>query len=174
VNQNSNHPKTALSGPEPHELTAVAADALTEVANTMFGMKLNREGQVGAFENGVLECGACISMTSPGCSWNVALFGIEASMQALGRSLLGNEDNVSLPKEELADALGEILNMIAGVVKRKVNRDGATNVQIGLPMFLSGTDCFRYLSKGVRVFCQKMTGSRLKIEVILVWKEISG
>jgi CheY-specific phosphatase CheX len=164
-------PVSGHHGLTPIELVSATSDALTEIAKMMLGIKLEKRGPVEEFHNEDLECGVCIGMTSPKGSWNVALFGSEKGNQAISRAFLGMTDDKPLPKDELADALGEILNMVAGVLKRKVPAEDAKYIQLGLPMYLSGTDCFKYLTKGLHAYGQTIAGSELDIEVILVWKE---
>ncbi len=158
----------------PTGLIQITVDGLIEVCRTMQGLELKSEGAPVLFSDadaGRLEVGSFISLVRPGKAWNLALFGTAASCQVLGRGLLGMGPTDPIGNDELADALGEILNMMAGVTKRKLPAADASQVQLGLPMFLSGTDCFRYLAKGIRVFCQRVRGPEVDFEVIIVWKE---
>jgi hypothetical protein len=158
----------------PSVLMEMTVGALIEVGKTMQDIVLQPQGAVTTFESAEtagMECGSCISLSRPGKSWNLALFGTGESCRILGRALLAMDPTEELGPAELADALGEILNMMAGVAKRKMPSDEAKSLQLGLPLFLSGTDCFRYLAKGIKVYCQKVAGPDVHVEVIIVWKE---
>jgi hypothetical protein len=158
----------------PAGLMALTVDALVEVCQTMQEIALEPRGECIGFDaqaSSDLECGSTISLMRPGKSWNLALFGRRSACQTLARALLAMEPEEEIANEELADALGEILNMMAGVAKRKMAPEEAKQVQLGLPLFIAGTECFRYLAKGIRVFCQRVAGPAVDVEVILVWKE---
>ncbi len=158
----------------PAGLMALTVDALVEVCQTMQEITLEARGECASFDASTsndLECGSTISLMRPGKSWNLALFGRLTSCQTLARALLAMEPSEAIGNEELADALGEILNMMAGVAKRKMAPEEAKQVQLGLPLFITGTECFRYLAKGIRVYCQRVAGPAVDVEVILVWKE---
>jgi len=52
--------------------------------------------------------------------------------------LLGcNEDTEPLPPADIADALGEIANMVAGGIKRRMAKHDSS-IKLGLPFFLHG------------------------------------
>jgi CheY-specific phosphatase CheX len=61
--------------------------------------------------------------------------------QDLARGLLGmSAEEGDLPDDEVADALSEVANIVAGQVKSYV-ADRVTGVNIGLPMFIRGELC---------------------------------
>ena len=153
------------------EVMKLSVNGLKEVCQSMLGICLEPLGPVTPFVPTGLESGSCISLTRPGKSWNLALFGTTASCKSLARALLSMAPEENIGNEELADALGEILNMIAGITKRKAPPEEAQAIQLGLPLFMTGTDCFRYLSKGITVVCQRVAGPELDMEVIIVWQQ---
>ncbi len=153
------------------EVVKLSVDGLIEVCQSMLGISLKPVGPITSFEPTGLEHGSCISLTRPGKSWNLALFGTTTSCKNLARALLSMSPEENIGNEELADALGEILNMVAGITKRKGPPGEGQSVQIGLPLFMSGTDCFRYVSKGIMVVSQRVAGPDLDMEVIIVWQE---
>jgi len=158
----------------PTTVVRITVDALVEVGRTMQGIALAPVGAATPFdadENPKLDCGSTISLTRPGWTWNLALFGTTESCKVLARALMCMEPSEEIGNAELADALGEILNMMAGVAKRKLPAEDGKCLLLGLPLFLSGTDCFRYLAKGIKVYCQKVTGPDVHVEVIIVSKE---
>jgi hypothetical protein len=154
---------------EPRQLMRAAVEAMIEVCEVMQGVRLTPVGPVTPAVSGGIESGSCISLTRPERSWNLAVFGTGPAVRSLAGAFFGKAPGEDVTAEEVADALGEILNMVAGVVKRKVA--GARAIQIGLPLFLSGTDSFRYLASGIRLLAQRVAGAELDMEVIFVWKE---
>jgi len=58
--------------------------------------------------------------------------------QALAKGLMGmGAEEPALPDNEMADAVCEIINIVAGAFKARV-RDRATPLQMGLPVFIQG------------------------------------
>jgi CheY-specific phosphatase CheX len=158
---------------EDLKLLRLMSESTIEVCRSMQGVELNPSKDPFLFDpqrTADLECGSCISVGSTDISCNLALFGDTSSCRKLAGHLLGTPPE-EIATEDVADALGEIVNMVAGVAKRKLPAVDANNVVIGLPLFLSGTDCFRYLSKGMRATCQPLTGPAFSVEVIVVWRE---
>lgn len=89
-----------------------------------------------------LECaaamfGAHIPLIGGGQAFDLALVASEAGCQALSRAILGMGAETALRDAEIADAVGEIANMLAGSVKRRLAGLGAELV-LGLPLFLHG------------------------------------
>jgi CheY-specific phosphatase CheX len=139
---------TAPQTVDPAFIVKVTVDALIGVFETMQGITLKPNGPISKFDSQDLEYGSCISLIRPNGGWNLGLLGTNESCKSLARALLGMEPEEDLGKEELADALGEIVNMVAGVVKRKLPAGESQELHLGLPLFIAGTDCFRYVAKG--------------------------
>jgi hypothetical protein len=89
-----------------------------------------------------LECttemvGAHIPLVGPGQAFDFALVASPGNCQALSRAILCMKDGAPLRDAEVADAIGEIVNMLAGTVKRRLAGHGA-ELELGLPIFLHG------------------------------------
>jgi len=89
-----------------------------------------------------LECaasmiGAHIPVIGGNQAFDLALVASAEGCQALSRAILGMSDGAPLRDAEVADAVGEIVNMLAGTVKRRMAGHGAELV-LGLPLFLHG------------------------------------
>jgi Chemotaxis phosphatase CheX len=89
-----------------------------------------------------LECaasmiGAHIPLIGGGQAFDLALVASADGCQALSRAILGTAAGPTLRDAEIADAVGEIVNMLAGSVKRRMAGLGAELV-LGLPIFLHG------------------------------------
>jgi hypothetical protein len=89
-----------------------------------------------------LECassmiGAHIPVIGGGQAFDLALVSSADGCQALSRAILCLGDGAPLRDAEVADAVGEIVNMLAGAVKRRMAGSGA-ELMLGLPLFLHG------------------------------------
>jgi hypothetical protein len=139
----------------------------------MQGIELRRRGDCFIF-NGArcenLDFGICVGLHSPRISWDVALFGNEASCRELAGHII-HVDAKEIVREDLVDALKEMLNIVAGAFKRKLSPDESDSLIVGLPLFLSGADSLAYLQKGREVYCQRLSGLDANVDVIVIWKE---
>jgi CheY-specific phosphatase CheX len=112
-------------------------DSLDEVARNMLGFE---EIRVVTVDN-VLPpnmLGAHLAMVSLEDSLQVGLITNKAGCQTLAAGLLGQESPESvLPENDVADAIGEIVNMIAGGIKRRMIAIEPT-LTLGLPIFFKG------------------------------------
>ncbi len=83
--------------------------------------------------------GAYLGLFSPQGAWQVGLAAFPDGCQALARGLLAVEPgSAPLPEADVADALCEIVNILAGGVKRRAREQGAPQLTLGLPTFFHG------------------------------------
>jgi CheY-specific phosphatase CheX len=111
-----------------------ATEAFAEVASTTLGMAGAR---VGASRSGYPSAGvgAAIAIIAD-APMQVGVFGSRASSEAFARALLGMEpDDGDLSDADFRDALGEIVNIVAGSMKTRLKLGGA---KLGLPLFVTG------------------------------------
>jgi hypothetical protein len=81
--------------------------------------------------------GAHIPVLGPVGAFDLALVASPASCQALARAILYASPDQVLKDAEVADAIGEVVNMLAGAVKRRMTGIGA-ELELGLPLFVHG------------------------------------
>lgn len=82
--------------------------------------------------------GAYISLVGDTESIELGVVADHAGCQRLAGVMLGlEEEDGPIPESELGDAMGELLNMIAGTVKTQLREHGLS-VRLGLPMFCRG------------------------------------
>jgi hypothetical protein len=83
--------------------------------------------------------GAYIAMLSPTASLQLGIVASEKVCQTFAKALFALDPaDDDLPSADVADALGEIANITAGVVKRiMVEQEGS--FQLGLPIFIHGS-----------------------------------
>ena len=73
--------------------------------------------------------------------------------------------------EDLADGLGEIVNVAAGVLKAK-RPEAGQKVQLGLPLFMEGRGCIEFFASGLQGISQNLRGpDGISVHVILIWQE---
>jgi len=87
-------------------------------------------------ESTVSMIGAHIPMIGGGQAFDLALVASPAGCQALSRAILCMAEGAAVRDAEVADAVGEIVNMLAGSVKRRIA--GHADLELGLPLFLHG------------------------------------
>jgi hypothetical protein len=82
--------------------------------------------------------GAYLGLVGPGGAVQIGLAAQLAGCQALAKGLMGMGPAApDLPDAEMADAMCEIDNIVAGAFKTRL-RDRAGPLQMGLPVFISG------------------------------------
>ena len=81
--------------------------------------------------------GAHVPLVGDRQSYDLALVSSADGCQALARAILCAGSGPALRDAEVADAVGEIVNMLAGTVKRRLSGLGA-ELALGLPIFLRG------------------------------------
>jgi hypothetical protein len=84
--------------------------------------------------------GAWLTLVSPLGAYQVGLTATSGGCQALARGLMATEAEAPpLPAADVADAVCEIVNMLAGGVQRRLRQRCGVEVQLGLPTFFHGT-----------------------------------
>jgi hypothetical protein len=81
--------------------------------------------------------GAHIPLVGGGGAYDLALVSSAEGCKALSRAILGVAPTAVLRDAEIADAVGEIANMLGGSLKRRLAGLGAELV-LGLPIFMHG------------------------------------
>lgn len=122
---------------------ARAADAWLEAARVAL-VDLARQalGSSVAFAPGSVRlpaglAGALVPIVSDLPPVQVGLFASDAGCEALTRALLGASSREPVTRAEVVDAIGEIVNMLAGTVKARIARY-ANHAALGLPTFVHG------------------------------------
>ncbi len=110
--------------------------SLQEMADIYFDMeKMSEEAYSDVSE---AKVGAMIGLVSGDNSVQLMLLASEKGSEELAKALLGFEPDEAIDQSDLADALAEIVNIVAGMVKTVVNdQDGKLNLT--LPTFMTGS-----------------------------------
>ncbi len=118
-----------------------------------------------------VELGSSIALTSDNGGWNLAVMANKPSGESLTRTLFAMEDDETPEMEDMADGLGEIANVAAGVLKASRAAAGQ-KVQLGLPLFMGGKSCIEFFASGIQGMAQTVRGEGdLEVHVILIWQE---
>ncbi len=109
--------------------------AVNELATTSLGLE---EGSVVAEQPFRSSMGSCIALVGNESSMQIGMGGSAENCMKLARALFGLEPEEEDPSEQdLADALGEMANVVAGSLKTRM-RDHAASMQLGLPIVMHG------------------------------------
>jgi CheY-specific phosphatase CheX len=83
--------------------------------------------------------GAYIALVGPTDSMQIGIVSDGAGLKTLSGFLLGMEpaESAELGQSEVADAMGEVINILAGMVKAK-QAETNPSLNLGLPIFLDG------------------------------------
>jgi CheY-specific phosphatase CheX len=94
--------------------------------------------------------GAYISVLSHEHSLNLGLLADASGCENLAKALLGMDAQETLPEEDVTDSLREIVNILAGGVKRRMSERENT-LQLGLPLVVRGQVAVTELMEAARV-----------------------
>jgi hypothetical protein len=85
--------------------------------------------------------GAYIPLLAEDQTLQLALLATPAGCGDLARLLLGMGGDEAVSDADIADAVGELVNIVAGGVKQRMqalSQTGAGNLRLGLPVFIHG------------------------------------
>ncbi len=151
---------------------ALALDQMQHICASMFEMKLTPSGPPTSFDPTNLVFGACISLIGASGSWELALFGDEASCCSLARVFFDMPVDQQPAPDEIVDAMGELINMVSGAVKTRLDHREREKLTIGVPIFrTSHADCDKYQTKVIPLITQQVCSTQLDGTLHLVWSE---
>lgn len=109
--------------------------AATEIARNMLSLPGAVIGEPGALAQTKDMIGAHIPIVGAQ-AFELSLFSTRAGCAALATAVLGMNAE-ELPPGTIPDAIGEIVNMLSGGVKRRLSGLGG-DLELGLPVFVNG------------------------------------
>ncbi len=155
----------------PAQVLQEAVRAVVETCAVQMNLALEVDPAPSDPRDSDVEYGSSIALTSETGGWLLAVMGSRASCEMLTRSLFAMEDGEEPAMADMADALGEIANVAAGVLKA-ARAAGGQAVQLGLPLFMEGRGCFEFFASGIQGMAQTVRGDDgLSAHVILIWQE---
>ena len=129
----SSLPVTA--GAAVSDWVAAMADASTELALSLGIDGVELLGWHDLPPTGM--AGAYIPLLAEDQTLQLALLASPAGCADLARLLLGMESEEAVSDADIADAVGELVNIVAGGVKQRM-QDAAGGLRLGLPVFIHG------------------------------------
>jgi len=163
---------SALKRQELPPRAALALDHMQRICASMFELTIAAGGAPSSFETEQLVFGACLSLIGEGGSWEVALFGDEAGCSGLAKVIFAMEGNQEPMPDEIVDAMGELINMVSGAVKTRLDQQEHERLTIGVPIFhTSRSDCEKYRTKVIPLVSQRLVSSQIEGVLYLVWSE---
>ena len=147
-----------------------ATDAVVEACELQLGLELKPEADTAPPDQGCSTYGSGIALTAPTGGFNLMLVGDEESTNTLTRKLLFLGEDADVGRDDVADALGELVNMAAGAVKTK-RPDDKPDLQLGLPLFLTGSGCIEFLAEGVYAAAKPLQGpDDIRAQMVIIWR----
>lgn len=137
--------------------------SLQELADLYFD-SAEMEEEVEFNDNAGNRSGAMVGLVSQNNSVQLMLVASKRGSEILSKTLLGFEADQDITQSDLADAMAEIVNIVAGMVKTVVNeQDG--DLHLTLPTFLTG-DCQPLGGQGVTEGALKLGSVEAKVIVV--------
>jgi hypothetical protein len=113
---------------------AAVEPAASEIALYALGFTAAKVERPDADYSGRDKIGAHLPLLGGPRALELALVGTEAACRAVAGAMLQSAPE-SLAMPEVADAMGEALNMLGGAIKRRFN---SPDLELGLPLFVLG------------------------------------
>jgi hypothetical protein len=156
----------------PVNVLQEATQAVVNTCEVQMGVPLAIEDNPSDPREAAVDFGSNIALTTAhGGGWNLAVMGDRESCEKLTRILFAMEDDETPAMEDLADGIGEIANVAAGVFKASRLAAGQA-VQIGLPLFMEGRGCIDFFASGLHGLSQSLNGpDGIVVHVIIIWQE---
>ena len=149
-----------------------ALDATNEVATTVLGYeKMAIVDDVGTVASTEFT-GAYIPLVTGNNSLHIGLASCKNGCQAFTRALFGMKDEEDdAPESDVADALGEIVNIVAGGIQIRL-AEALPTIHLGLPIFVRG--CIQAMRKQRAVVANVVLGEFHAELVLLRNGQVSG
>lgn len=122
---------STVTVPSIQEWLGAAEKAALELANTTFGFSqceiIGHESE--SMDNAV---GGYVSLVNDHVQLELSMLAEPKLCRSMAQTLLGTEE---ISQDDEADSWGEIVNILAGAMKRNLDGPGAS-IQMGLPCFV--------------------------------------
>ncbi len=152
------------------EILDLAVQCAIEACGTQFELPLGVAGEPRRPDVGLAHCGGAISFIDDNTGFNLLLMGNRAYGHEVTRAMFMLEPDEEVAEDDMADAIGEFVNIVAGMLKRKL-ADREYAVRIGLPMFVRGSGCIEYFAEGVLGAAITLEGgSGMRMQPVIIWK----
>jgi len=156
----------------PVNVLQEATKAVVNTCEVQMGLPLEIDDNPRDPREAAVDYGSSIALTTPeGGGWNLAVMADRHSCEVLTRILFAMEGDETPEMEDMADGIGEIANVAAGVFKAS-RQEAGQQVQIGLPLFMEGRGCIDFFASGLHGLSQSLNGpDGIVVHVIIIWQE---
>lgn len=155
----------------PTQVLQESVQAVVETCRIQMELDLEVDPDPSDPRDADVEYGSSIALTAENGGWQLAVMADRSSCQKLTGALFQMEEGEEGELEDIADAMGEIVNVAAGVLKSSRSKAGQ-HVQLGLPLFMEGKGCLEFFATGIHGMAQTVKGDGgLEFHVILIWQE---
>jgi CheY-specific phosphatase CheX len=163
---------TAVTGNSvPAQVLQEAVKAVVDTCSIQMDLELEIDENPSDPRQADVEYGSSIALTAENGGWNLAVMANKPGCEELTRALFAMEADEQPEMEDIADAIGEIGNVAAGVLKASRAKAGQA-CQLGLPLFLEGKSCIEFFASGIQGMAQTVRGPNgLEAHVIIIWQE---
>lgn len=155
----------------PAQVLQEAVKAVVDTCSIQMDLELAIDPNPADPREANVEFGSAIALTAENGGWQLAVMAGKDSCKELTRALFAMEPDEEPEMADMADAIGEIANVAAGVLKSSRAAAGQA-VQLGLPLFMEGGSCFEFFASGIQGMAQTVRGDGgLEAHVIIIWQE---
>ena len=137
---------------------AAAQRGLEEIFRTMFGLEVTADGPPEPLPAQALVFGAKLALVHHEGTWELGMYADQDGGFSLARAVLCMEPEEAPDERSVLDAFGEIINMVAGGVKRTAAPHIARELQIGIPFFMGGDECGKLLPRAIAMNAARLHG----------------
>jgi Chemotaxis phosphatase CheX len=116
-------------------LSAVV-EAGRELAETTFAAEASEAIPLAQVSHGTE--GSLLPVSAGNESVQLAVLASLEGCRALTKALMQMEDEEEPSEEDIPDAVGEIVNIIGGIVQRSLDGSGSGAISLGLPVYIRG------------------------------------
>ncbi len=163
---------TETTPPLPVRVLQEAVDSTVATCATQMKLALAVSDEPDDLRDARVDFGSTIALTTEHHGgWNLAVMADAASCHAIARMLFAMEPDEEPEPEDLADGLGEIVTVAAGLLKVKRLAAGQ-KVQLGLPLFVEGRSCSEVVASGLQGLSRSLVGpGGISAHVVLSWQQ---
>jgi CheY-specific phosphatase CheX len=155
----------------PAQVLQEAVKAVTDTCSIQMGLELTVDPNPSDPRDANVEYGTAIALTAADGGWQLAVMASKDSCMELTRAMFAMEPDETPEMVDMADAVGEIANVAAGVLKASRAKAGQA-VQLGLPLFMEGGSCIEFFARGIQGMAQTVRGQDgLEAHVVIIWQE---
>jgi CheY-specific phosphatase CheX len=155
----------------PAQVLQEAVKAVVDTCSIQMDLHLEVDPNPSDPREASVEYGTAIALTAENGGWQLAVMASKDSCMDLTRAMFAMEPDEDPEMADMADAVGEIANVAAGVLKSSRAAAGQA-VQLGLPLFMEGGSCIEFFARGIQGMAQTIRGqSGLEAHVVIIWQE---